>query len=123
MHAAVNVGVVVAFVVVDSVDHGGGALSGRAVVQIGQRLAAHHARQDRKLAPHGVHVESGGSFSEGDILHRKFRRVCESGNWGINACSCAALAEATDMPVRTSARNAYTSRLCAVVRSRPRESM
>src|ERR1700676_3041808 len=111
MDAAMYVGVMVTFVVIDGVNHGGRTLCRGAVVQIGQRLAAHHARQYRKLPPHGVHVESLGPVSECYVLHRNFRRVCESGNWEINALSIAARAEATDMPVRTSARNAYTSRL------------
>ena len=76
-----------------------------------------------KLAAHGVHVETAGRSANADVFHRKFRSSCESGNWAIKAFSIAARADATDMPVSTSARNAYTSRLCAVSRSRPRDSM
>src|SRR6202044_2674339 len=123
MHAAVYVGVMTALIVVDGVDHHARTLSRGAVVQVRQRLAVHRARQNGELPAQRVHVETGGAIGQCNIFHRNFRSVCESGSWGINAFSIAARADSTDMPVSTSARNANTSRLCAVSRSRPRDSM
>src|SRR5271170_4685568 len=123
MHAAVYVGVVTALIVVDGVDHRAWALSRGAIIQVRQRLAVHGARQNGELPAQRVHIEGGGEIGQCDIFHRNFRSVCESGSWEINAFSMAARADSTDMPVSTSARNANTSRLCAVSRSRPRDSM
>ena len=123
MHAAMDIGVVPALVVVHRVDHACRALRRGAVVQVSQRPAAHHARQDGKFAAHGLDVEGAVVVGECDIFHRNFRSSCESGNWLINAFSIAERAEVTDIPVSTSARKAYTSKLCAVARSRPRDSM
>src|SRR5258708_33437158 len=114
---------VTAFVVIDGIDHRGRTLRRGAVVQIRQRSAVHHACKHGEPPAHGVHVEFHGSIGQCDIFHRNFRSVVESGNWAISAFSIACRAEGTDMPVSTSARKAYTSRLCAVARSRPRESM
>jgi len=123
VNAAVYVGVVTALVVIDGLDHRDRTLRRGAVVQIGQRLAAHHAPQHGELPAQGVDVEFYRPFGQCCALHRNFRSVCESGNWAISAFSIAVRAEATDMPVSTSARKAYTRRLCAVSRSKPRDSM
>ena len=106
MHAAMNVGVVMAFVVIDRIDDRIRTLRGGAVVQVSERFAVHHAGQHRKFAAHGQHVEGWMLIEHGNVLHRNFRSTCESGNWAISAFSMAARAEGTDMPVSTSARNA-----------------
>ena len=122
MNAAMNIGVVMAFVVIDGLDDALCALRRGAVVQVGQRLAVHHARQNRELPARGLDIEDPVRMGECNIVHRNFRKICESGNWLISAFSIAERAELTDMPVSTSARKAKTSRLWAVSRSRPRDS-
>ena len=106
MHTAVNVGVVVALIVIDRADDRIWPLRRGAVVQISDRFAVHQAREHRKLAAHGEHVEGGNRIEYGNVLHRKFRSTCESGSWVIKALSMALRAEPTDMSVSTSARNA-----------------
>ena len=106
VHAAMNIGVVMPFVVIHCIDHALRALRRGAVVQVGQRLAMNHAAQDRKLPPSGLDIEDPVGFGQCNIVHLNFRRICASGNWLISAFSIAERAELTDMPVSTSARNA-----------------
>ena len=63
MNAAMDVGVVVTFVVIHCVDDTLGPLGRGAIVQIGQWLAVHHASQYRELAARGIDVE--GTISVG----------------------------------------------------------
>src|SRR5580692_3722141 len=115
MHAAVNVGVMMPFVVIHCVDDGLRPLRRGAVVQIDQWLAVHQPRENRELGARGLDVEgavgavglsAAVGLSEGGVCHRNFRCVCESGSWLISVFSMAARAEFTDMPVSTSARKA-----------------
>ena len=84
---------VTALVVIHGLDDRVGALRRGAVVQIRERLAAHSARQNGKAAAHRVHVETGGPIGQCYVFHRKFRNLCESGNWAIKAVSIAARAD------------------------------
>jgi hypothetical protein len=58
MDASMDVGVMMAFVVVDRIDDEVRTLARGAIVEIHQGLAVDDARKDREVAPHGVYVES-----------------------------------------------------------------
>ena len=100
------VGVMVPLVVVDRIDDALRALRRGAIVQVGQRLAVDHPGKNRELTACRLDIEGQVGIREGNVVHRNFRKICESGNWLMSAFSIAARAELTDMPVSTSARKA-----------------
>ena len=94
VNAAMNVGVVMPLVIVHRVDHALRALGGGAIVQISQRLAMDQAGQDRELRRAASTSKMRWVAARAILVHRKFRSICESGNWLISAFSMADRAEA-----------------------------
>ena len=79
MHAAMDVGMVMAFVIVHRIDDALGALRRGAIVQIGQGLAVDHARQDREMPPRGLDVEASGPSRPGRYFSSEFPQYLRVG--------------------------------------------
>jgi len=58
MNAAMDIGVMMAFVVVHRIDDEARTLPLGAIVEVRQGPAVDDAGEHREVAPHGVHVES-----------------------------------------------------------------
>src|SRR5690606_38683075 len=112
--AAVDIGVVVAVVVADRLDHRLGFLHGGGVVEVHQRLAVDLLIQNRKRSPHGGNVEI--------TLHPGIHDGCScttkaSCNTGLTSSPTAARGSASMI----SPRKAKLSSARAEASSMPRE--
>ena len=83
MHAAVDVGIVIAIVFVQRLDDLARLLRGGGIVQVHQGLAAHGLLQDGKVLPVALHGEIGG----GQRILRPSLRVTHCMNSSISPVS------------------------------------
>ena len=114
VHAAMDIGVIEAIVVVQRLDHRRRLLGGGGVVEVHQRLAVHHLAQNREIRAHARDIEPGGrrlDNVQARLVHRihtssSSRIVRPCSRRAIRRCSSCRRTAGSRMRASTSLANA-----------------